>query len=49
MKSFSKKNYSGEVFILELPNYKLPSRKNALPDSPNIPINRSNKTADLAI
>lgn len=25
MKSFSKKNYSGEVFILELPNYKLPS------------------------
>ena len=24
MKSFSKKNYSGEVFILELPNYKLP-------------------------
>ncbi len=25
MKSFSKKNYSGEVFILELPNYKIPS------------------------
>lgn len=35
MKSFSKTNYSEEVFILELPNYKLPSLSYILKESLN--------------